>query len=118
MRQHTIHFIYFVCHFLHRNYCPRVGKKGHEHIERNLLSVFRIVVIEASPPVKTTVESEARNQRATLTFHNHFDIVHETVNDLQDMRLHHPGLVLCESIQSTKYVLDLAVSQQRLYELL
>src|ERR1700761_331278 len=109
---------YLVRHFLHRNYCPRVRKKSHEqYIERNLLSVFRIVVIEASPPVKTTVESEDRNQGASLTFHNHFHIVHKTVNALQDMRLHHPGLVLRESIQSTQYVFDLAVSQQLLCEL-
>ena len=74
-------------------------------------------MVEASPPVQTTVESDAWNHGASLTFHNHFHIVHETVNDLQDMRLHHPGLVLRQSIQSTQYVLDLAVSQQLLCEL-
>jgi hypothetical protein len=31
------------------------------------------------------------------------------MNNLEDVRLHHAGLVLSETIQSTQYVFDLAV---------
>ena len=53
-----------------------------------------------------------------LTIHNHFHIVHETVDNLQYMRLHHAGLVLGEPVQSAQYILDLTVAQQLLCELL
>ena len=44
-----------------------------------------------------------------LTVHNQFHIVHESVDDLQNMRLHHAGLVLGEPVQTAQYVFDLAV---------
>ena len=53
-----------------------------------------------------------------FTIHNHFHIVHQTVDNLQDVGLHHAGLVLGEPVQSAQYILDLAVAQQLLCELL
>ena len=38
---------------------------------------------------------------ASLTVHNHFHIVHKTVDNLQDVRLRHASLVLGEPVQST-----------------
>jgi hypothetical protein len=58
------------------------------------------------------------NWNAPLTVHNHFHIVHKTVDNLQDVRLHHAGLVLGEPVQSTHYIFDLTVPQQLLCELL
>ena len=85
----------------------------------NVPSVFRIATLDASPPAQTTVRSEALNRaRASLTVHNNFHIVHETMDNLQYMRLHHAGLVLGEPVQSPQYILDLAVAQQLLCELL
>jgi hypothetical protein len=40
------------------------------------------------------------------------------VDNLQDMRLRHAGLVLGEPVQSAQYIFDLAVAQQLLCELL
>ena len=45
-------------------------------------------------------------------------MVHETVDNLQYMRLHHAGLVLGEPVQSAQYILDLTVTQQLLCEFL
>ena len=56
-------------------------------------------------------------QRASLTVHDNFHIDHETVDNLQDVSLHHAGFVLGEPVQSTQYILDLAVAQQLLCEL-
>jgi hypothetical protein len=58
------------------------------------------------------------DEEAPLTVHNHFHIVHKTVDNLQDVGLHHAGLVLGEPVQSTQYIFDLAVPQQLLRELL
>ena len=56
--------------------------------------------------------------RALLTIHDHFHIVHQTVDNLQDVSLHHAGFVLSEPVQSAQYILDLAVPQYPLCELL
>jgi hypothetical protein len=52
------------------------------------------------------------------TFHNYFHITDQTVDDAQGLCNSHPSLVLGQSIQSLKYGLYLAVSQQLLRELL
>ena len=50
-------------------------------------------------------------QRASLTVHDNFHIVHETVDNFQDVSLHHAGFVLGEPVQSPQYILDLVVPQ-------
>ena len=57
-------------------------------------------------------------QRSLLTVHDHFHIVHKAVDNLQDVRLHHTGLVLGEPVQSAQDVFDLTVAQQLLCEFL
>ena len=51
------------------------------------------------------------DQRTLLTVHNHFHIVHEAVDNLQDVHLHHAGLVLGEPVQSAQDFFDLTVAQ-------
>ena len=58
------------------------------------------------------------DQGAPLTVHNHFHIVHKTMDNLQDVRLHHAGFILGEPVQSAQDAFDLAVAQQFLCELL
>ena len=55
---------------------------------------------------------------ASLTIQNYFHIGHKTVDNLQDVRLRHASLVLREPVQSAQYILDLAIPQQLLGELL
>ena len=114
---HKVHLVYFVYYVLHRDWHLNMSVRNFDKPYLDIPRVFRTVMIDVSPPAQTTVESEARNEGASLTIHNHFHIVHKTVDNLQDVRLHHAGFVLRETVQSTQNFLDLAVSQQLLCEL-
>ena len=69
--------------------------------ELNIPRVFRIATIDVSPPAQTIVHRMLGiEERLLLTIQDYFHIVHETVDNLQDVRLHHASLVLGEPVQS------------------
>jgi hypothetical protein len=88
----------------------------HEHgirstriVELNVPRVFRIARVDPSPPTNDSLLRCSEPGELSLTVHNDFHIVHEAVDDLQDLRLSHTGLFHREPVQSPEYAFDLAV---------
>jgi len=115
----TFHSVYFFCCLLYHNYHAS-SILGHldDAYRRNIPRAARTLSVVTLPSIQTNLSCLIAIKVCSRTIHDYLQIVEDSVDHFQSMSYGHPSFRLCESVQSPKDSLDIALSHQLLCKFL